>query len=102
MGRTTPAMRMSFEDLLLRMRTEYKVALLSRGRRDAFDHIVEAWSAELGAISYAESFTLMDLLLLTGVIEDRRVTDELSLRLSDLERRVDEFNHLSGVRVREI
>ena len=102
MGRTTPAIRMSFEDLLSRMRTEYKVALLSRGRRDAFDHIVEAWSAELGAISYAESFTLMDLLLLTGVIEDRRVTDELSLRLSDLERRVDELNHLSGVRVREI
>ncbi len=102
MGRTTPAMRMSFEDLLSRMRTEYKAALLSRGRRDAFDHIVEAWSAELGAISYAESFTLMDLLLLTGVIEDRRVTDELSHRLSDLERRVDELSHLPSVRVREL
>ena len=40
MGRTTPAIRMSFEDLLSRMRKEYKDALLSRGRRAAFDRLV--------------------------------------------------------------
>ena len=96
MGRTTPATRMSFEDLLSRMRKEYKDALLSRGRRDAFDRLVEAWSAELGAISYAESFTLMDLLLLTGVIEDRRVAEELSLRISELERRADKLSLLDS------
>ena len=55
MGRLQPAARASFEDYLHRMRTEYKDALLSRGRREAFDRLVEAWSSELGAISYAES-----------------------------------------------
>ena len=59
MGRTTPAIRMSFQDLLQRMRDEYKAALLSRGRREAFDRLVEAWSAEMGAISYAESMPLI-------------------------------------------
>ena len=80
---------MSFQDLLQRMRDEYKAALVNRGRREAFDRLVEAWSAELGAVSYAESMSLMDLLLLTGVVEDRRVTEELSLRISELERRLE-------------
>ena len=91
MGRTTPAIRMSFQDLLQRMRDEYKAALVNRGRREAFDRLVEAWSAELGAVSYAESMSLMDLLLLTGVVEDRRVTEELSLRISELERRLEKI-----------
>ena len=92
MGRTTPAIRMSFQDLLQRMRDEYKAALVNRGRREAFDRLVEAWSAELGAISYAESMSLMDLLLLTGVVDDRRVTEELSLRISELERRLEKIH----------
>ena len=92
MGRTTPAIRMSFQDLLQRMRDEYKAALVNRGRREAFDRLVEAWSAELGVVSYAESMSLMDLLLLTGVVEDRRVTEELSLRISELERRLEKIH----------
>jgi hypothetical protein len=70
------------------MRDEYKAALVNRGRREAFDRLVEAWSAELGAISYAESMSLMDLLLLTGVVDNRRRTEELSLRISELEKRL--------------
>jgi len=88
MGRTTPPIRMSFEDLLSRLRAEYREALVKQGRRDAFDRLVEAWSAELGAISYAESLSLMDLILLTGVVEDRRVSEELNLRLTQLEKHV--------------
>jgi hypothetical protein len=89
MGRTTPSTRTSFQDLLQRMRDEYKAALLSRGRRAAFDRLVEAWSAEMGAISFAESMSLMDLLLLTGAVDNRRVNEELILRISDLEMRLE-------------
>lgn len=78
------------------MRNEYKDALLSRGMRVAFDRLVEAWSAEMGAISYAESISLMDLLLLTGAVDDRRASEELSLRLSELEKRADKLGLLDG------
>ncbi len=88
MGRTTPAIRMSFEDLLARLRSEYKDALVKQGRRDAFDRLVEAWSQELGAISYAESLSLMDLILLTGLVDDRRISQELTTRISDIEARI--------------
>ena len=99
MGRTTPAIRMSFEDLLSRMRREYKDALLSMGRRKAFDRLVEAWSAEMGAISYVESLSLMDLLLLTGAVDNRRANEELILRISEIEKRIDDLSHISIVKV---
>jgi hypothetical protein len=61
------------------------------GRREAFDRLTEAWSAELGAITYAESLSLMDLILLTGLVEDRRISEELSGRLAEMEGRIEKL-----------
>jgi hypothetical protein len=97
MGRMTLAARASFEEHLHTMRTEYKDALVSKGRREAFDRLVEAWSSELGAISYAESISLMDLLLLTGGIDNRAFTESLKLRLDRLEFRLSEVELLNGL-----
>ncbi len=88
MGRTTPPIRMSFEDLLARLRSQYREALVEAGRRDAFDRLVEAWSQELGAVTYAESMSMLDLLLLTGLVDDRRVSEELVGRVAEVERRL--------------
>ena len=84
MGRLTQAARASFQDHLNRMRTEYKEAIVSKGRREAFDRLVEAWSSELGAISYAESLSLMDLILLTGEVDNRAYLEALRLKLDNL------------------
>ena len=91
MGRTTPPIRMNFEDLLARLRSEYREALVKPGRRKAFDRLTEAWSAELGAITYAESLSLMDLILLTGLVEDRHISEELSNRLAGIEGRIEKL-----------
>ena len=87
---------MSFQDLLQRMRDEYKAALVNRGRREAFDRLVEAWSAEFGAISYAESLSLTDILLLTGAVDNRRASEEISCRLSELEKRLESLKNAVG------
>jgi hypothetical protein len=93
MGRLQPAVRASFEDYLHRMRTEYKDALMSMKRREAFDRLVEAWSAELGAISYAESLSLMDLILLTGEVDNRAYLEAMKLKLDNLDARLSEAEH---------
>ena len=91
MGRLTPATRASFQELLSRMRTEYKDALMSKGRREAFDRLVEAWSSELGAISYAESLSLMDLILLTGEVDNRTFSESLKNRMDSLDAILNEY-----------
>ena len=93
MGRLTQAARASFQDTLNRMRAEYKEALVSKGRREAFDRLVEAWSSELGAISYAESLSLMDLILLTGEVDNRAFLEDLRLRLDSIDTILNKAEH---------
>jgi hypothetical protein len=88
MGRTAPLIRMSFEDLLARLRSQYRNALVGTGRRDAFDRLVETWSQELGAVTYVESLSMFDLLLMTGLVDDRCVSEELVDPMADIDRRL--------------
>ena len=62
---------------------------MSMGRREAFDRLVEAWTSELGAISYSESLSLMDLILLTGEVDNRALLETLKLKLNDLDARLN-------------
>jgi hypothetical protein len=77
MGRSTPPFRVSFEETVSMLRKEFQEALVDRGRREAFNGLVEAWSSELGAMGYAESITLLDLMLLTAVVDNRHLFAEL-------------------------
>ena len=89
MGRVTPPIRMSFNDLVARLREEYRDAIVKPARRDAFDRLVEAWSSELGAVTYAESVSMLDLMLLTAAVENRRLIQDLHNRLDAQEKRVN-------------
>ncbi len=80
---------MSFNDLVARLREEYRDAIVKSARRDAFDRLVEAWSSELGAVTYAESISMLDLMLLTAAVENRRLVQDLHDRLDAQEKRVN-------------
>jgi hypothetical protein len=84
-GRSTPPTRASFEELVSKLRKSFKAALIDEGRREAFEKMVEAWSGELGALTYTEGFTLLDLLLLTAALENRSLIEKLLRRVEALE-----------------
>ncbi|MFQ6053255.1 MAG: hypothetical protein ACE5OO_03365 [Candidatus Bathyarchaeia archaeon] len=90
MGRSTPPFRVSFEETVAKLRREFQEALKDRNRREAFNGLVEAWSSELGAMSYGESLTLFDLMLLVAVIDNRsrntRLVEEMQLLKERLSR----------------
>ena len=92
MGRETKPFRMSYQELVDKLRKEFQDPLRSENRRTAFDLLVRAWSDELGAMSYAESFKMLDLMLLVSTLENRgmmvNIADELerlNSRISRLE-----------------
>jgi hypothetical protein len=77
LGRETKPFRMSYQDLVDRLRRELHESLRSEKRRNAFDMLVGAWSDELGAMSYAESFKMIDLMLLVSALENRSLLENL-------------------------
>jgi hypothetical protein len=88
LGRDTPPFRQTFHELVARLRREFQEALLRVERREAFDLLIEAWSAELGAVSFAETVKLLDLLFLVSVVENRSVGEALRRRVEDLDERM--------------
>ena len=98
MGRDTPPFRQSFHGLVARLRKEFQEALISVDRREAFDDLVGAWSAELGAMSFAESIKLLDLMFLVAVVENRSLSESLSARIQSLEERILRIEERLGLK----
>jgi hypothetical protein len=88
LGRETKPFRMSYQELVDKLRKEFKDPLRSENRRTAFDHLVQAWSDEMGAMSYAESFKLLDLILMVSVLENRNLLEKVFSQLDSLDRRL--------------
>ncbi len=88
LGRDTPPFRQTFHELVARLRREFQDALIRVERREAFDLLIEAWSAELGAVSFAETVKLLDLLFLVSVVENRSVGEALKRSVEDLDERI--------------
>lgn len=89
MGRETKPFRMSYQELVDKLRKEFQDPLRSEYRRSAFDMLVQAWSDELGAMSFAESFKMLDLMLLISTLENRSILEKISDRLDSFDRRLD-------------
>lgn len=92
LGRETKPFRQSFQEVVERLRKELRDPLIDTGRKAAFDHHLEAWASELGAMSYAESFKLMDLMLMVSILENRRLLEKMLDRLDVYEERLHKLS----------
>jgi hypothetical protein len=81
LGRETKPFRQSFTEIVERLRREFREALVSKNRKTAFELLVETWAAELGAMSFSESFKMLDLILLASVIENRSLHEKVKRKL---------------------
>ena len=95
MGRETKPFRMSYQELVDKLRKEFQDPLRSENRRTAFDMLVQAWSDELGAMSFAESFKMLDLMLLISTLENRSMLEKITRQLESLERRITRLEDAS-------
>jgi hypothetical protein len=95
MGRETKPFRMSYQELVDKLRKEFQDPLRSENRRTAFDMLVQAWSDELGAMSFAESFKMLDLMLLISTLENRSMLEKITRQLESLDRRITRLEDAS-------
>jgi hypothetical protein len=73
MGRiTSGSMRTRIQDYMVNLRNRYRAALKEDALQRAFDEFWPTWSSEMAAMIYAEVLSVLDLILLTAVIDNRR------------------------------
>jgi len=83
LGRITGSFRTRFQEELSKLERSFIKALRDPRRREAFNLLVEAWSGEMGAMSYANIPSVLDVMLLTAVIDNRKRIEELAEQLSE-------------------
>ena len=97
LGRVTFPFRSLLKEEIGRLRRTYREALLDLKRREAFDSLVKTWSSELGAMSNASVPTVLEIMLLTAAVDNRKnieelidKVEELSLKLREIELKLRE------------
>ena len=73
MGRVqAQSVRTRIQDQMIHLKEWYRAALKENELQEAFDELWPTWSNEMAAMIYAEVLSVLDLLLLTSIIDNRR------------------------------
>ena len=86
MGRLTrESKRTKIQDYMKKMRGQFRTALKDDDLQEAFDELWPTWSSEMAAMIYAEILSVMDLLLLTATMANRKEIMKLRTRIMEFE-----------------
>ena len=77
LGRVTAPFRTLLKEEMEKLKRTYREALLDPKRREAFDMLVRVWSNEQGAMSNADVPTVLDKMLLTATVDNRKKIEDL-------------------------
>ena len=88
MGRVTASPRKRITGSMKRLRKRYRATFKDTAFQWAFDELWKAWAGEMAAMIYWSHHSVLDMLILTGAVDNRRVLVELRRELETLNRRV--------------
>ena len=77
MGRLTIPFRSQPQDEIENLTRSFREALMDPARRDAFDCLVKAWTAEQGGMSYAKVPSVLEVMLLAASVDNRKTMEDL-------------------------
>ena len=69
--------RARIQDYMKKMRDQFRAALKDDDLQDAFDELWPTWSSEMAAMIHADILQVMDLILLTSVVDNRKEIEKL-------------------------
>ena len=84
MGRLTIPFRIQMQQEIENLTRSFREALMDPARRDAFDSLVKAWTAEQGAMSYAKVPSVLEVMLLAAAVDNRKTIEDLQDELRGL------------------
>jgi hypothetical protein len=89
LGRLTIPFRTMLQEEIDNLKRTFREALIEPERKDAFNSLSKAWTAEQGAMSYSKVPTVLDTLFLTAAVDNRKVIDELNNKFNILKSEVE-------------
>ena len=94
LGRITLPFNTILKELVNKLKANYLKALKEPSRREAFKDLMDVWSSERGAMNNAEIPTVLDSMLLTAIVDNRRLISEIYSRLEKMRSDIEEVKKL--------
>lgn len=100
MGRITKSFRIQFQEEIRTLK-KFRNALVDVGHRDAFDRLLKVWGSTQGAMAYADIPYVLDAMVLTAVVDNRKRIMQLSSRLNCVTAKMTEIQKKLEPRVKK-
>jgi DNA repair protein RadA len=81
-SRTTHSFRLIIQEEICSLKRTFREALMDTGRRDAFESLICTWGSEQDAMNCAKVPTALDIMLLTAVIDNRKIIKEIQNQIA--------------------
>jgi len=94
LGRITTPFNIVLRKEINRLKENYQKALKEPSRREAFNSLLQVWSSERAAMNNAEVPTALDVMLLTAVVDNRRLIQDLFSRMDAIQSDLKEIKRL--------
>jgi len=94
LGRITLPFNTVLKELVNKLKANYLKALKEPSRREAFKDLMGVWSSERGAMNNAEIPTVLDSMLLTAILDNRRLISEIYSRLEKMQSDMEKVKKL--------
>ena len=95
LGRVTESFRIMFQEEVESLKKTYCQALMDSKHREAFDMLGKAWTQEVGAMSYSKVPTVLDIMLLTAIIDNRKNIGGLLEEVQGLKASIEEVRKMA-------
>ncbi|MBS7653454.1 MAG: hypothetical protein QXF21_05055 [Thermoproteota archaeon] len=90
LGRITRPFRTLLQEEMDNLKRTYREALMDAKRREAFDSLLHTWSSEQGAMSYARVPTVLEVMLLTAIVDNRKLIEEALKQVKMMRAKLEE------------
>ncbi|MEM1507890.1 MAG: hypothetical protein QW702_00110 [Candidatus Bathyarchaeia archaeon] len=91
LGRVTHPFRVMLQEEIDNLKRTYREALLDSKRREALDSLIQVWSSEQGAMSYAQIPTVLDVMLVTAIVDNRKLIEEALRQIKVMRAKMEEM-----------
>jgi hypothetical protein len=82
LSRITHSFRLIIQEEIGSLKRTFREALMDTGRRDAFESLICTWGSEQDAMNCAKAPTALDIMLLTAVIDNRKIIKEIQNQIA--------------------
>ena len=93
LGRLSPAFREQLQKEIQALSRSFRQALMDTERKEAFDSLVKAWTSEKGSMSHAEAASTIEVMLLSAIVDNRKILANIQKRLDKLESQISQQQH---------